>query len=107
MKRDSFLSKFFPSVYCKNALDKSTPCAHHGHLFLVLVISHGNSHRDSEVWPEVVHVLCGVLLIYVGTAIYEAAVGVWMLTLGRILLGFGIGFSSYVLSMLLPQPPYL
>ncbi|KAL6204595.1 hypothetical protein ACLB2K_021862 [Fragaria x ananassa] len=45
----------------------------------------------------------GGVLFCVGAAINAAAMGVWMLILGRILLGFGIGFSNQSVPLYLSE----
>ncbi|XP_004295913.1 PREDICTED: sugar carrier protein C-like [Fragaria vesca subsp. vesca] len=110
---DSFLSKFFPSVYRKKALDKSTNqyCQYDSQvltmftssLYLAALIASVVAAFVTRKFGRKLSMFFGGVLFCVGAAINAAAMGVWMLILGRILLGFGIGFSNQSVPLYLSE----
>ncbi|XP_048227224.1 sugar carrier protein C-like [Ricinus communis] len=101
-----FLSEFFPSVYRKKALDTSasqyckfndlTLTTFTSSLYLAaLVASLCASWITSKLGRRMSMVLGGFVFL-AGAALNGAAQAVWMLILGRILLGIGVGFSIQV-----------
>ena len=107
-----FLKKFFPSVYKKAALDKSTNqyCKFDSEtltlftssLYLAALVASLVASTVTRKFGRKYSMLFGGLLFCAGAIINGAAKGVWMLILGRILLGFGIGFANQVKNL----PPY-
>ena len=101
-----FLKKFFPSVYRKEALDKSTNqyCKFDSEtltlftssLYLAALAASLVASTVTRKFGRKLSMLFGGLLFCVGAIINGAAKAVWMLILGRILLGFGIGFANQV-----------
>ncbi|XP_002525509.2 sugar carrier protein C-like [Ricinus communis] len=98
-----FLSEFFPSVYRKKALETSasqyckfndlTLTTFTSSLYLAaLVASLCASWITSKLGRRMSMVLGGFVFL-AGAALNGAAQAVWMLILGRILLGIGVGFS--------------
>ncbi|RVX08519.1 Sugar transport protein 1 [Vitis vinifera] len=101
-----FLQKFFPSVYRKEALDKSTNqyCKFDSEtltlftssLYLAALLSSLVAATVTRKFGRKLSMLFGGLLFCAGAIINGAAKAVWMLIVGRILLGFGIGFANQV-----------
>ncbi|KAL6203249.1 hypothetical protein ACLB2K_026951 [Fragaria x ananassa] len=110
---DSFLSKFFPSVYRKKALDKSTNqyCQYDSQvltmftssLYLAALIASVVAAFVTRKFGRKRSMFFGGVLFCVGAAINAAAMGVWMWILGQILLGFGIGFSNQSVPLYLSE----
>ena len=101
-----FLQKFFPSVYHKEALDKSTNqyCKFDSvtltmftsSLYLAaLVASFGASLVTNKLGRKF-STLPGGLVFLAGAIINAAALNIAMLIIGRILLGIGVGFANQV-----------
>ena len=102
-----FLQKFFPSVYHKEALDKSTNqyCKFDSvtltmftsSLYLAaLVASFGASWVTKKLGRKI-SMLVGGLVFLAGAIINAAAQNIAMLIIGRILLGIGVvGFANQV-----------
>lgn len=103
---NSFLEKFFPSVYRKKELDKSTNqyCKYDSQtltmftssLYLAALVASIVAATVTRKFGRKWSMLFGGLLFCSGAIINAAAKAVWMLILGWILLGFGIGFSNQV-----------
>ncbi|KAK4578392.1 hypothetical protein RGQ29_028490 [Quercus rubra] len=103
-----FLQKFFPSVYHKEALDKSTNqyCKFDSvtltmftsSLYLAaLVASFGASLVTNKLGRKF-STLPGGLVFLAGAIINAAALNIAMLIIGRILLGIGVGFANQPLA---------
>lgn len=103
---DSFLKKFFPAVYRKKEEDKTTNqyCQYDSQtltmftssLYLAALIASIIAATVTRKFGRKLSMLFGGLLFMAGAIINGAAKAVWMLILGRMLLGFGIGFSNQV-----------
>ncbi|XP_040361957.1 sugar carrier protein C-like [Rosa chinensis] len=110
---DSFLKKFFPSVYRKKELDKSTNqyCQYDSQtltmftssLYLAALMASVVAATVTRKFGRKLSMLFGGLLFCSGAIINGAAKAVWMLILGRILLGFGIGFSNQSVPLYLSE----
>ncbi|GFQ02311.1 sugar carrier protein c [Phtheirospermum japonicum] len=97
---DSFLKKFFPSVYRKQQADDST------NQYSALISSIVASTVTRKLGRKLSMLLGGVLFC-AGALINGFAQGVWMLIVGRILLGFGIGFANQSVPLYLSEmAPY-
>nr|CAA04511.1 hexose transporter [Vitis vinifera] len=112
-----FLQKFFPSVYRKEALDKSTNqyCKFDSEtltlftssLYLAALLSSLVAATVTRKFGRKLSMLFGGLLFCAGAIINGAAKAVWMLIVGRILLGFGIGFANQSVPLYLSEmAPY-
>lgn len=105
---DSFLEKFFPSVYRKQKADDSTNqyCKFDSvtltlftsSLYLAALLSSVVASTVTRKLGRKLSMLLGGVLFCAGALINGFAQGVWMLIVGRILLGFGIGFANQVLT---------
>lgn len=105
---DSFLEKFFPSVYRKEKEDTSTNqyCKFDSipltlftsSLYLAALFSSIVAGTVTRKLGRKLSMLLGGVLFCAGALINGVAVAVWMLILGRILLGLGIGFANQVTS---------
>ncbi|KAL6198068.1 hypothetical protein ACLB2K_027860 [Fragaria x ananassa] len=110
---DSFLRKFFPSVYRKKELDKSTNqyCQYDSQtltmftssLYLAALMASIVAATITRKFGRKWSMLFGGLLFCAGAIINAAAKAVWMLILGRIFLGFGIGFSNQSVPLYLSE----
>ncbi|XP_028085371.1 sugar transport protein 1-like isoform X2 [Camellia sinensis] len=102
----SFL-KFFPSVYEKQKADSSTNqyCKFDSFtltlftlsLYLAAPLSSLVASTVTRKVGRKLSMLFGDVLFCVGALVNGFAQAVWMLIVGRILLGFGIGFANQVL----------
>lgn len=103
---DSFLLKFFPSVYKKEKADKSTNqyCKFDSQLLTMFTSSLYLAALVASFFASVVtrvlgrkwSMFGGGITFLIGAAINGGAVNVFMLILGRILLGIGVGFANQV-----------
>jgi MFS family permease len=103
---DPFLKEFFPSVYRKKNEDKTTNqyCQYDSQtltmftssLYLAALLSSLVASTVTRKFGRKLSMLFGGLLFLVGALINGFAQHVWMLIVGRILLGFGIGFANQV-----------
>lgn len=103
---DSFLKKFFPSVYRKEKADESTNqyCKFDSltltlftsSLYLAALMSSIVASTVTRKLGRKLSMLLGGVLFCAGALINGFAQAVWMLIVGRILLGFGIGFANQV-----------
>ncbi|KAJ9690285.1 hypothetical protein PVL29_012773 [Vitis rotundifolia] len=112
-----FLRKFFPSVYRKEALDKFTNqyCKFDSEtltlftssLYLAALLSSLVASTVTRKFGRKLSILFGGLLFCSGAIVNGAAKAVWMLIVGRILLGFGIGFANQSVPLYLSEmAPY-
>lgn len=103
---DSFLKKFFPGVYRKETADSSTNqyCKFNSQkltmftssLYLAALTSSIFASTVTRTFGRKLSMLFGGILFCAGALVNGFAQHVWMLILGRILLGFGIGFANQV-----------
>ena len=110
---DSFLKKFFPPVYRKKELDKSTNqyCQYDSQtltmftssLYLAALIASIGAVPVSRKWGRRWSMFFGGGLFCVGAILNGTAQAVWMLIFGRILLGLGIGFSNQSVPLYLSE----
>ncbi|CAA0837170.1 Sugar transport protein 1 [Striga hermonthica] len=114
---DSFLERFFPSVYRKQMADDSTSqyCKFDSEtltmftssLYLAALLSSLAASTVTRRLGRKLSMLFGGVLFCAGALINGFARGVWMLILGRILLGFGIGFANQAVPLYLSEmAPY-
>ncbi|XP_047310655.1 sugar carrier protein C-like [Impatiens glandulifera] len=114
---DPFLKKFFPSVLQKEHDDKSvnqyckfnseTLTLFTSSLYLAALISSLVASVVTRKLGRKLSMLFGGVLFLVGALINGLAQAVWMLILGRILLGFGIGFANQSVPLYLSEmAPY-
>lgn len=104
---DSFLEQFFPAVYRKEAsvkvsddqyckFNNQTLTLFTSSLYLAALISSICSSWITRNFGRRTTMLWGGVLFCVGALVNGFAQGVWMLILGRLLLGFGIGCANQV-----------
>lgn len=102
---DSFLGKFFPEVlrgrknakvdpYCK--YDNQWLTAFTSSLFIAATLSSLVASRVTRRVGRQAIMLIGGVLFLVGSVVNAAAVNIAMLIIGRMLLGFGLGFTLQV-----------
>ena len=102
----TFLEMFFPSVYRKEESDKSTNqyCKFDSQiltlftssLYLAALASSLVASYATRRFGRRISMLVGGLVFMVGAILNASAVNIFMLIFGRILLGFGVGFSAQV-----------
>ena len=102
----TFLEKFLPSVYRKEESDKSTNqyCKFNSQiltlftssLYLAALASSLVASYATRRFGRRISMLVGGLVFMVGAILNASAVNIFMLIFGRILLGFGVGFSAQV-----------
>lgn len=103
---DSFLKKFFPKVYRQEEADKSTNqyCEFDSpllqtftsSLYLAALVSSFFASTVTRKCGRKISMLGGGLTFLVGAIVNGFAKNVAMLIIGRILLGFGVGFANQV-----------
>ncbi|GAA0165736.1 secondary carrier transporter [Lithospermum erythrorhizon] len=114
---DSFLEKFFPSVYRKEKADTSknqyckfdsqTLTMFTSSLYLAALLSSLVASSVTRKFGRKLSMLFGGILFCAGALINGFAQAVWMLIVGRILLGFGIGFANQSVPLYLSEmAPY-
>ncbi|KAG6754790.1 hypothetical protein POTOM_040586 [Populus tomentosa] len=112
----SFLRKFFPSVYHKQQdsitnkycqYDSQTLTMFTSSLYLAALLASLVASIVTRKYGRKLSMLFGGLLFCAGAIINGFAKAVWMLILGRILLGFGIGFANQSVPLYLSEmAPY-
>ncbi|OMO65114.1 Sugar/inositol transporter [Corchorus olitorius] len=112
-----FLKKFFRTVWEKKEADKSTNqyCQYDSwtltmftsSLYLAALVASLVASTVTRKLGRKLSMLFGGLLFFAGALINGFAKAVWMLILGRILLGFGIGFANQSVPLYLSEmAPY-
>ncbi|CAI0415422.1 unnamed protein product [Linum tenue] len=104
---DSFLSKFFPSVYRKEkeGHHESMYCKFDSHLltlftsslYLAALFASAVAAYVTKVFGRKISMLFGGIVFLAGAILNGVAVDVAMLIVGRLLLGVGVGFANQVL----------
>ncbi|KAL9418409.1 hypothetical protein AB3S75_041259 [Citrus x aurantiifolia] len=113
----SFLKRFFPSVYRKQQANSSTNqyCQYNSEtltlftssLYLAALLSSLVASSVTRKFGRKKSMLFGGVLFFAGALINGFAQGVWMLIVGRLLLGFGIGFANQSVPLYLSEmAPY-
>lgn len=109
---EPFLDKFFPEVsrkmnatatekvnqYCK--YESQTLTMFTSSLYLAALLSSLVASPVTRTFGRRLSMLAGGLLFFAGAIINASAKVVWTLIIGRVLLGFGIGFTNQVLQFL-------
>ncbi|XP_057431120.1 sugar carrier protein C-like [Lotus japonicus] len=111
---DSFLLKFFPSVCGKKNLDKFTNnydslmlTMFTLSLYLAALLSSLGAPTVTRRVGRICSTTLGGFLLYIGAMLSGFAEYVWMLILGRIVLGIGFGFVNQSMPMYLSEmAPY-
>ncbi|KAK6932478.1 Major facilitator, sugar transporter-like [Dillenia turbinata] len=114
---DSFLKKFFPSVYEKENADTSTNqyCKFNSptltmftsSLYLAALLASLVASSVTRLFGRRLSMLIGGILFCIGAIVNGFAEAVWMLIVGRLLLGFGIGFANQSVPLYLSEmAPY-
>lgn len=114
---DPFLLKFFPSVYRKKHADTSTNqyCQYDSEtltmftssLYLAALLSSIVAATVTRKFGRKLSMFFGGVLFCVGAILNGFAKAVWMLIVGRMLLGFGIGFANQSVPLYLSEmAPY-
>lgn len=103
---DSFLIKFFPDVFAKEKADKGTNqyCKFDSvpltlftsSLYLAALVASFFASAVTRKLGRKWSMFSGGITFLAGAAINGAAENVAMLIIGRILLGFGVGFANQV-----------
>jgi MFS family permease len=107
---DSFLEKFFPAVYRKEAsmkpsdnqyckFNNQTLTLFTSSLYVAALISSICAASITRRFGRRTTMICGVVLFCAGALVNGFAQRVWMLIVGRLLLGFGIGCANQVYSI--------
>ena len=105
---DSFLSKFFPTVYEKEtkAHNENMYCKFESHmlqlftssLYLAALVASFFASTVTRTFGRKISMLFGGFIFLVGAILNGAATNVAMLIIGRLLLGVGVGFANQVLT---------
>ncbi|KGN64624.1 sugar carrier protein C [Cucumis sativus] len=113
---DSFLDKFFHAVFVKKnkkttnqycQYDSETLTLFTSSLYLAALLSSLVASTVTRTFGRKWSMLFGGVLFCSGAIINGAAKAVWMLIVGRILLGFGIGFANQSVPLYLSEmAPY-
>lgn len=113
----SFLKKFFPSVYRKQQANESTNqyCQYDSEtltmftssLYLAALLSSLVASRVTRQFGRKLSMFFGGILFLAGALLNGFAQAIWMLIVGRLLLGFGIGFANQSVPLYLSEmAPY-
>ncbi|KAK7362958.1 hypothetical protein VNO77_05083 [Canavalia gladiata] len=114
---DPFLKKFFPAVFRKKNNDKTSNeyCQYDSEtltlftssLYLAALLSSLVASTITRKFGRKLSMLFGGVVFFIGALINGLATHVWMLIVGRILLGFGIGFANQSVPLYLSEmAPY-
>ena len=105
-----FLQRFFPKVWEKREADKSTSqyCQYDSQtltmftssLYLAALLASLVASIVTRKLRRKLSMLFGGLLFFTGALINGFAKAVWMLIVGRMLLGFGVGFANQVITII-------
>ncbi|XP_077210066.1 sugar transport protein 14-like [Tasmannia lanceolata] len=110
---DDFLKDFFPKVYRRKQLHlrETDYCKYDNQIltlftsslyFAGLVSTFGASYLTRAKGRKA-SILFGACCFFVGAVFNAAAVNIWMLIIGRILLGVGIGFGNQAVPLYLSE----
>ncbi|KAJ7961331.1 putative Sugar transporter [Quillaja saponaria] len=115
---DSFLKEFFPSVYEKESeikpssnqyckFDSQILTLFTSSLYLAALISSVGAATITRMLGRRVTMFCGGILFVAGALLNGFAIKVWMLIVGRLLLGLGIGCTNQCVPIYLSEvAPY-
>ena len=105
-----FLQRFFQKVWEKKEADKSTNqyCQYDSQtltmftssLYLAALLSSLVASTVTRKLGRKFSMLFGGLLFFAGALVNGFAKAVWMLIVGRMLLGFGVGFANQVITII-------
>ena len=103
---DDFLKEFFPKVYRRKheQLHETDYCKFDSQLLTLFtsslyfagLVSTFAASKVTTKYGRRMSILVGSISFFLGGAINAGAVNIAMLIIGRILLGFGIGFGNQV-----------
>lgn len=105
---DDFLMKFFPAVYRRRLQAKEDNYCKYDNQYLQLFTSSlylaalVSSFAASKLCAKVGRkptILIASTFFLIGTALSASAEFIWMLILGRIVLGVGVGFGNEVCTL--------
>nr|GMC64148.1 sugar transport protein 12-like [Ipomoea batatas] len=110
---DSFLERFFSDVYRKQALDSSTNqyCKFNSEtltmftssLYLAALVSSMVASYVTRKLGRRISIMAGGFIFLVGALLNGFALALWMLIVGRVLLGLGIGFANQSVPLYLSE----
>lgn len=110
---DPFLKKFFPAVFRKKnekastnqycQYDSETLTMFTSSLYLAALLSSLVASTVTRKFGRKLSMLFGGALFCSGAILNGLAQAIWMLIVGRMLLGFGIGFANQVSLSLFPD----
>lgn len=107
-----FLSKFFPKVHRKQTLaHENNYCKYNDQslasftssLYLAGLVSSLVASPVTRRYGRRASIICGGISFLIGATLDASAVNLTMLILGRIMLGFGIGFGNQVVPLYLSE----
>ncbi|KAJ0537537.1 putative major facilitator, sugar transporter, major facilitator superfamily [Helianthus annuus] len=113
-----FLKEFFPDVYKKQLevkdssnqyckFNSATLTMFTSSLYLAALLASCVASYVTKAWGRKISMLTARITFCVGALLNGAAVSVWMLIVGRILLGIGIGFANQSVPLYLSEvAPY-
>ncbi|KAK9715379.1 hypothetical protein RND81_06G161200 [Saponaria officinalis] len=111
---DGFLSHFFHGVYEKKKrahennyckFNDQVLAAFTSSLYLAGLVASLIASPVTRKYGRRITIICGGIFFLIGATINAAAVNVAMLLLGRIMLGFGIGFGNQAVPLYLSEMP--
>lgn len=109
---DGFLSKFFPTVYRhKMHAHENNYCKYNNQrlaaftssLYLAGMVSSLVASPITRKYGRRASIICGGISFSIGAALDASAKNLAMLILGRIMLGFGIGFGNQAIPLYLSE----
>ncbi|CAJ2674052.1 sugar transport protein 10-like [Trifolium pratense] len=111
---DEFLIKFFPSVY-KRMKDETHETSQYckfddqlltlftSSLYLAALVASFFAATITRMWGRKTSMFLGGLFFLIGALLNGLAVNIWMLIIGRLLLGFGVGFCNQSVPLYLSE----
>ncbi|KAG8387350.1 hypothetical protein BUALT_Bualt02G0012300 [Buddleja alternifolia] len=110
---DDFLIEFFPGIYHRKQehLKETDYCKYDNQIltlftsslyFAALLSTFGASHVTRNKGRRI-SIICGSISFFMGAMLNAAAQNIAMLIIGRILLGFGIGFGNQAVPLYLSE----
>ncbi|KAJ8483580.1 hypothetical protein OPV22_016065 [Ensete ventricosum] len=114
---DDFLKEFFPRVYRRKQahLHETDYCKYDNQvltlftsaLYFAALVSTFGASPVTRKYGRRISIMCGSVSFFLGGAINAGAVNIFMLIVGRILLGIGIGFGNQAVPLYLSEiaPP--
>ncbi|KAH7427065.1 hypothetical protein KP509_10G028800 [Ceratopteris richardii] len=111
---DDFLLKFFPNVYIKKHTKESTDshyckydnqklAAFTSSLYIAGLVSTFGASYTTRIYGRRITILIAGASFLIGAALNAGAVDIYMLIIGRLMLGMGVGFANQAVPLYLSE----